>query len=501
MFVVRGLPVVRCPGCELVSLDPQPGPEDYASFYDQVGQRQDPRIFWTDSATEREAARRYLAALAERGLPDGALLLIAPPGHVFADEAAGAGYEVRRHLSCRDLDDAILAPGEFDAAVMLYQLEKHPEPLRLLERVHAALRPGGALLVSTPSLDAWPARFFRDQWTEWRPENLYYFDTTTLQSILLRAGFADTWVESEQRRYSLSHVHDRAAAFPRSGLTRLIHRAYGAVPPRLRQARVRLTSSGVVATAVRSDRPDRWTCSIIVPAYNERQTFGELMESLLDKDIPGIDKQIVVVESNSGDGTRELALSYQRHPEVEVVLQDRPRGKGNAVRAGFAHARGEIVMIQDADLEYDINDYDSLLEPIRAYRAAFVLGSRHGGHWKMRQFNDQANLALALNMGHLFFTGLMNLLYGQRMSDPFTMYKVFRRDCLYGLAFECDRFDFDHELVIKLVRKGYRPVEIPVNYRSRSFKEGKKVTLVRDPLLWLWVNVRLRFAPLTRQDP
>jgi hypothetical protein len=127
-------------------------------------------------------------------------------------------------------------------------------------------------------------------------------------------------------------------------------------------------------------------------------------------------------------------------------------------------------------------------------RSAFVLGSRHGGRkvLKMRQFTGQHGLSLFVNIGHWFFTTLVNVLFRQRLRDPFTMFKVFRRDCLFGLEFECNRFDFDYELLVKLIRKGYRPVELPVNYRSRSYKEGKKVRMFRDPLSWLGVLAWLR---------
>jgi hypothetical protein len=117
----------------------------------------------------------------------------------------------------------------------------------------------------------------------------------------------------------------------------------------------------------------------------------------------------------------------------------------------------------------------------------------------MRKFDGQPLLAAVLNLAHIGFTALFNVCYFQRLKDPFTMYKVFRRDCLYGLRFECNRFDFDWELLINLVRKGYRPFEIPVNYRSRSFKEGKKVSMFRDPITWVVACLRLRvrkFDPL-----
>jgi glycosyltransferase involved in cell wall biosynthesis len=257
---------------------------------------------------------------------------------------------------------------------------------------------------------------------------------------------------------------------------------------------VRKTAAGMLVTAVRNEPPVRPRCSIIVAAFNERPTFPLLMDALLKKEIPGVDREIILVESNSTDGTRELAKQYQRHPEIKLVLQDRPRGKGHAIREGFRHATGDVVLIQDADLEYDLDDHEALLAPILSHRALFVLGTRHAGNWKMRRFARQKALATGLNLGHAFFTGLINALFRQNMTDPFTMFKVFRRDCLFGLEFHCNRFDFDHELVIKLVRKGYRPLEIPVNYSSRSFREGKKVRLFRDPFTWLWVDLKLRFT-------
>jgi hypothetical protein len=135
--------------------------------------------------------------------------------------------------------------------------------------------------------------------------------------------------------------------------------------------------------------------------------------------------------------------------------------------------------------------------PILAGRQAFVLGSRHGhGKWALRKFNDQPAQAFMLNSAHWGFTLLINASLGIWLNDPFTMYKVFRRDCLNGLTFECNRFDFDWELLIKLVRKGYKPLEIPVSYHSRSFKEGKKIRIFRDPLTWICAWAKARFGPL-----
>lgn len=239
------------------------------------------------------------------------------------------------------------------------------------------------------------------------------------------------------------------------------------------------------------------TVSIVVPVYNEIPTVRSALDALVAKRIEGYDLRLIVVESNSTDGSRDAVLSYQAHPAVTVILEERPRGKGHAVRTGLAAATGEIIMIQDADLEYDLADYERLLAPIASGEYAFVLGSRHTKKgWAIRKFTDQKLHALVLNVAHWTFTLMLNASLGIWLNDPFTMYKVFRRDCISGLTFECNRFDFDWELLIKLVRKGYRPIEIPVSYTSRSFKEGKKVSMVRDPLTWMFALVKYRFQPL-----
>lgn len=244
-------------------------------------------------------------------------------------------------------------------------------------------------------------------------------------------------------------------------------------------------------------RPAAKSLSLVVPVYNEIATLRPALEQIVAKEVMGLAVEVIIVESNSTDGSRAVVQEFQGHPRVKLILEDRPRGKGHAVRAGLAVATGDIVLIQDADLEYSLDDYEVLLAPIRAGRQSFVLGARHGqGGWAIRKFTDQPLQAFILNLGHWGFTLLINVSLGVWLADPFTMYKVFRRDCVQGLRFECDRFDFDWELLIKLVRAGHRPIEIPVSYQSRSFKEGKKIRLFRDPLTWLVAWAKARFGPL-----
>jgi GT2 family glycosyltransferase len=244
---------------------------------------------------------------------------------------------------------------------------------------------------------------------------------------------------------------------------------------------------------IKRDRP---MITVIMPVFNEFSTFEESINRVLNKEIAGIDIQIIVVESNSTDGTKALVSKYDGHERIKVIWQTKPSGKGYAVREGFAAAKGDIILIQDADLEYDVNDYDALIEELTSWRSTFVLGSRHTGDWKMRKFNDMPVIAHLYNLGHIFFVGVLNFLLGSNMKDPFTMYKVFYRDCINGLNFRYKRFDFDHELVMKLYRKGFRPTEIPVNYEARSFSEGKKVSFFKDGISWVQKDIQLAREPL-----
>lgn len=491
LFTRHGAHVVRCTNCGLTRLhgdtarqsgeQPTPtGPDDAAP-----------------SITDRTAAENYLAIFRARGGAAGGMLAVVDEGHPFLAAAAAQGLAIAARVTADEVERGGIPGGPYQSAVVVSQLERASNPMAVLDAIHGALVPGAVLLLVTPSLDSWPARVLRSQWTEWRPGNRWYFDTQTIQSASLRAGFAEVEWSAYQRRYTVAHVHGRAIRSTPTGLTRIIRRAAPFVPapwrPRLG---VSLPASGMVVTARRVGRPARPLLSIVMPVFNERATFERTLEAVLAKDCAGVDKEVVIVESRSTDGTRDLVRKYDGRPGITVILEDRPRGKGAAVRTGLQRATGTMVLIQDADSEYDVNDYDALLEPLLTERAAFVLGSRHVGSWKVRRFADQPAVSAFFNFGHILFRTALNVIYRQSIQDPFTMYKVFRRDCLHGLRFECNRFDFDFELVIKLLRKGYVPLEIPVNYESRSFKDGKKVSAFRDPLTWIRALVKYRFVSI-----
>jgi SAM-dependent methyltransferase len=363
---------------------------------------------------------------------------------------------------------AELPDASFDAVVIGQPIETVAEPSECLREAKHLLRPGGLLVLRAEHLNYDHAGADRSVLGDEAVSFLYGFDQ--IRSLLFAAGFGEI------------HIHPvkQASVRPQSYARTLEGSVAVVARPRARAVEV----SG------------HQSLSIIMPVFNEKSTFAKAFDLVYAKRLEGVEKEIIVVESNSTDGTRDDVLAIQDRPGVRVLLQDRPQGKGFAVRAGLDMAKGDFVIIQDADLEYDIEDYDLLLEPLVSNRAAFVLGARHGelGGWKMRRFNDQPLLSTILNSAHLFFTGMFNVVYGTRVRDPFTMYKLFRRDCITGLTFEANRFDFDWEIMAKIVRRGYRPVEIPVNYVSRSFTEGKKVSFFRDPLTWIRACIKFRFV-------
>jgi glycosyltransferase involved in cell wall biosynthesis len=237
-----------------------------------------------------------------------------------------------------------------------------------------------------------------------------------------------------------------------------------------------------------------------MPVFNEAKTVAAAIDRVLDVRIDGVTIDLVIVESKSTDGSRGIVMSYSDVSGVQVVLQDDARGKGYAVRAGFEHARGEIILIQDADLEYSVDDYPALIEPIVDGQVDFTLGCRHVRGKPMRIMEDDRLRAWIVNGAHWVFLALFDLTYGTRLRDPFTMYKVFRRECIDGIEFVSDRFDFDWELVATLIRLGYEPLEVPVTYNARDFGEGKKVRFFRDPPTWVWACLRFRFRKLERRS-
>ena len=218
----------------------------------------------------------------------------------------------------------------------------------------------------------------------------------------------------------------------------------------------------------------------MIPVYNERATVEELLKRV--QAVP-IDKEIVLVDDGSTDGTRELLAGLgAADGSVRVVLQDVNRGKGAALRRGFAEARGAIVLIQDADLEYDPADYPALLAPIERGVADVVFGSRFlGGPHRVLLFWH--------SVGNSLLTTLSNMLTNLNLTDVWTCYKVFRAEVLASLTLREDRFGFEAEVTAKVARGHWRIYEVPIAYHGRTYAEGKKITW-KDGIRGVWCTLR-----------
>ena len=235
---------------------------------------------------------------------------------------------ILRHITVEEMDAGIDLPQAADAVVVLYQLEKSHAIERALDNIYKVLKPGGKLFLTALTLDSRSARFFRQSWIGWRPENKYYFDNTNIQLLLWRFGFNRVWINKDLRIYTLSHINERASGFPETWITRTIRALYKILPSGFRDIYMRLPSSGIIVTARKSERRDVPVLSIVLPVYNEGSTFSVLMQQLLDLQLSNVKKEIIVVESNSRDNSRELVLNYKDCPEVKILLQEKAKRKG-----------------------------------------------------------------------------------------------------------------------------------------------------------------------------
>ncbi len=226
--------------------------------------------------------------------------------------------------------------------------------------------------------------------------------------------------------------------------------------------------------------------SILMPVYNEAKTINEIIKRIDAVNLVGVRKELIIVDDASKDGTREILDDLRKLGAHKVYFHAQNMGKGAALRTALTYASGDIIIIQDADLEYDPAEYADLIKPILEGRADVVYGSRLSG----------AKVARAFNFWHFIgnkaLTLLTNVLYNSILSDMETCYKVFRADVIKNMQIRSNRFDFEPEITAKVLKRKHKLYEMPISYYGRDFSEGKKITW-RDGFAAVWALIKYRF--------
>jgi glycosyltransferase involved in cell wall biosynthesis len=246
-------------------------------------------------------------------------------------------------------------------------------------------------------------------------------------------------------------------------------------------ASARLRRRGVLMAGLRGILKDP-VLSVVMPVYNEHDTIEEIIGRVLA--VP-VRVELIVVDDCSTDGTRDILQRLQQQCRFKLLLQERNQGKGAALRRGFQEVTGDIVLIQDADLEYSPEEYPDLIDLICSGRADVVYGSRFLGRHRVFMFTHY--------LGNRLLTSITNVLYNTMLTDMETCYKVMRVDVLRSMQLESDGFGIEPEMTAKIFKRRYRVYEIPITYDGRGYDEGKKITW-RDGFTALWVLLKYRFT-------
>ncbi len=225
--------------------------------------------------------------------------------------------------------------------------------------------------------------------------------------------------------------------------------------------------------------------SIVMPVFNEKNTITEILKRIEAVDL-GLGKEVIIIDDYSTDGTREILKAYE--DKYRILYHEKNRGKGRALRTGLAEASGEITVIQDADLEYDPNDFKIMLEKIMEPGVRVVYGSRRLQHSYFKSRHSGHIYAF----GGILITWFANLLYNSKITDEPTCYKMFKTDLLKSFDLECERFEFCPEITAKIAKRGIKIHEVPINYYPRHKNEGKKINW-KDAIEAAWTLLKCRF--------
>ena len=227
--------------------------------------------------------------------------------------------------------------------------------------------------------------------------------------------------------------------------------------------------------------------SIIIPVYNEEKNILEVISKVKRVKLKNITKEIIIVDDFSNDNTKEI-LEKLKDSSLKIFFHQKNRGKGTSIRTALKHATGDVILIQDADLEYDPIEYEKLLKPIIENKTKVVYGSR------LEIIRKNLRKMYKMHyIGNMFLTAVTNILYGAKITDMETGYKVFRKEVIENINLKAKRFDFEPEITAKILKKGYKIKEVQINFMGRKFDEGKKITWI-DGIKALYYLIKYRFT-------
>ena len=438
LFHKRGARFVQCRSCDVVYVNP-PAREvpDYLDVPSGGGGA--PTEDREHVRKELEDVLRYATDVhrAHRGSSPARVLVagritddlsMASSAHI--DSVRLTRDETLRLVTEADASPIVGAIGEDVELVVVNQLlEACPRASDVVAELAAHLPKRALLVVVYSNAASLPGRIMRRNWRRFFDWKAVYFNSENLRNMLERAGLRFVGQAGLNTSYAVTRALD--LALPGTPVAAVARRlGLGAATARVPTG----TYVSIFEHADESERSELLT--VVVPVFNEAAYLRAVLDELLEMQFV-IPHEVIVVESNSTDGTREIVQSFEGRPGLQIIYEDRPRGKGAAVRRGLTAATGTIVLIQDADFEYDLDDYDALLEPIVQRRTSFVLGSRSLGldDWKVRRFARSRGKALLMNVAQVLFARTFNVLYQQRVTDVNTMFKVFRRECIEGVEF------------------------------------------------------------------
>lgn len=499
-FTLEGFTVVTCSQCGFEFVNPMLDAEELEKIYDAnyYSSPFEDRFFgYANYLEDEECTKKTFVPRLRRiegFVKKGSILDVGCATGVFLDLARARGWKTKgtdvseyaiKHarekkgldVQVGTLESVSLENGFFQAVTAFDVIEHVPEPDVFIRQINDLLVSGGVIALTTPDAGSFLAKRLGSRWEEYRRirEHVSFFSRKTLQMLLERNGFKVVWVETAGRHFKLGELCKRL-----SNYSVLLSKVASVVVHMLFLKNIHIYidpryKMTMYARKVAVKRPEK--LSVIIPIYNEEKTIEKIVRAVKDVAIP-LEKEIILVDDGSTDGTKEI---LNRLSGVRVAVNKKNQGKGFSIRRGLSLATGDVMVIQDADLEYNPQNYISLLTPILNKKSKVVFGSRF-----LKKSSRKKCLFPTYYLGNRALSFFTSFLFMQKVSDMETCYKMFTREVFEGLKLTRNRFDIEPEITAKIIKTGFKILEIPIDYSPRKFSEGKKIGW-KDGVIAAWV--------------